>query len=299
MVKRLKKVVFPVAGLGTRFLPATKANPKEMLAVVDKPLIQYAVEEAVSAGFEELIFITNSSKRAIKDHLIPSHELQERLKIEGKLSLLPTINNILPPSIQCVFIKQPEPKGLGDAIKYAHQVINDEPFAVLLPDDLIMSNAENCLAQMVSLYHKTQANILAVEKIEPADSIKYGVISVSQCLDTYYEINGIVEKPSPEKAPSSLGVVGRYIFNYEIFSILEEISAGKDEEIQLTDAIAQLINVQEVLGFSFQGTRYDCGDKFGFVKATMHYALRHPEIGEKVRDYFASFAKLTANSDVI
>ncbi|KTD19060.1 UTP--glucose-1-phosphate uridylyltransferase GalU [Legionella jordanis] len=292
MVKKLKKAVFPVAGLGSRFLPATKANPKEMLPVVDKPIIQYAVEEAVEAGFSELIFITNSSKRAIEDHFDVNYELQNRLSTEGKYSLLSTIN-FLPAPIRCTFIRQPEPKGLGDAIRCAKHVINDEPFAVILPDDLIMSNSQNCLGQMAALYQNTQANILAIEKIDLADSNKYGVISVSQYFETYYEINGIVEKPAPEESPSSLGVVGRYIFNPEIFSFLETISPGKNDEIQLTDAIKQLINVQEVFGYKIQGKRYDCGDKFGFVKATIQYALKHPEIGEKVRHYFDNFSELT------
>lgn len=282
----IRKAVFPVAGMGIRFLPATKANPKEMMSVVDKPLIQYAVEEAISAGIAELIFVTSSSKRAIEDHFDSHFELEMRLKADGRDDLLEIVRNVLPNGISCAYIRQPEALGLGHAILCAKQVVGNEPFAVLLADDL-MSHENNlsCLKQMVMKFDEVSASVVAVETINPEDSIKYGVVGVDNSFSDFGKINAIVEKPKPEAAPSCLGVVGRYILMPEIFKALEKGVPGANGEIQLTDAIAALLVEQSVYALAFSGKRYDCGSKLGYLQAIVTYGLKHPEVAAEFQQY--------------
>ncbi len=277
---KVTKAVFPVAGLGTRFLPATKANPKEMMPIVDKPLIQYAVEEAVGAGITELIFVTSSSKRAIEDHFDSNYELESNLLERGKFELLEMVRRILPEGVSCAYIRQKSPQGLGHAVLCARQLVGNEPFAVLLADDLIDGGAQSCLSQMVGAYETKQASIIAVQKISQLETKKYGVIDVPAAADLLTAIRGIVEKPHPNHAPSNLGVVGRYILSPHIFSYLEKTSQGSGGEIQLTDAIAALLKDEAVYALQFNGKRYDCGSKLGYLQATLAYAMRHPEVGE-------------------
>jgi UTP--glucose-1-phosphate uridylyltransferase len=277
-MKKITKAVFPVAGLGTRFLPATKANPKEMLPIVDKPLIQYAVEEAIHAGITELIFVTNSSKRAIEDHFDSNFELESTLRDRGQAELLNIVRGILPEGVSCAYIRQKSPQGLGHAVLCAKQLVMNEPFAVLLADDLIDGGEVSCLSQMVKQFNETQASIIAVEKIIPHETMKYGVVDVETEEERLVTIQGIVEKPDPDEAPSSLGVVGRYILTPRIFSLLESTSKGFHDEIQLTDAIAALLRQEKVYAYQFLGKRYDCGSKLGYLQATMAYALKHPEL---------------------
>lgn len=274
---KITKAVFPVAGLGTRFLPATKANPKEMLPIVDKPLIQYAVEEAVNAGITELIFVTNSSKRAIEDHFDSNFELEANLQERGKQDLLNIVRDILPDGVSCAYIRQKSPQGLGHAVLCAKQLVTNEPFAVLLADDLIDGGNKPCLKQMTEHFMEVQASIIAVEKIAPSETNKYGIVD-AQLHDSLTAINGIVEKPEPAKAPSNFGVVGRYILTPRIFSLLENTKSGSGGEIQLTDAIAKLLREEKVYAYQFQGKRYDCGSKLGYLEATVAYALKHPEL---------------------
>lgn len=274
------KAVFPVAGLGTRFLPATKANPKEMMPIVDKPLIQYAVEEAVAAGITELIFVTNSSKRAIEDHFDSNYELESNLLERGKFELLDIVRDILPEGVSCAYIRQKSPQGLGHAVLCAKQLVSNEPFAVLLADDLIDGGKKPCLKQMIDAFHEKQSSIVAVQKIPRAETKKYGVVDVDTVAEPLRAIRGIVEKPNPDVAPSNLGVVGRYILTPRIFSYLEKTTRGSGGEIQLTDAIAGLLNDEPVHALQFRGKRYDCGTKLGYLEATIGYALKHPEIAE-------------------
>ncbi len=274
------KAVFPVAGLGTRFLPATKANPKEMMPIVDKPLIQYAVEEAVAAGIKELIFVTSSSKRAIEDHFDSNYELESSLIERGKFELLDIVRDILPEGVSCAYIRQKSPQGLGHAVLCARQLVMNEPFAVLLADDLIDGGSLPCMRQMVEAYQETQSSIVAVQKIPRSETKKYGVVELPAAAKTLTAIRGIIEKPDPDQAPSNLGVVGRYILSPRIFSHLETISRGSGGEIQLTDAIAGLLQDEAVYAFQFSGKRYDCGNKLGYLEATMAYALKHPEISD-------------------
>lgn len=277
---KVTKAVFPVAGLGTRFLPATKANPKEMMPIVDKPLIQYAVEEAVAAGITELIFVTSSSKRAIEDHFDSNYELESNLLERGKFDLLEIVRDILPEGVSCAYIRQKSPQGLGHAVLCARQLVMNEPFAVLLADDLIDGGKTPCLRQMVEAYQETQSSIVAVQKISHLETKKYGVVDVPATATTLTAIKGIVEKPHPGQAPSNLGVVGRYILSPKIFSFLENTSHGSGGEIQLTDAIAALLREEAVYAFQFSGKRYDCGNKLGYLEATVAYALKHPEVSE-------------------
>lgn len=289
-----RKAIFPVAGLGTRFLPATKANPKEMLPIVDKPLIQYAVEEAIAAGFTDLIFVTSSSKRAIEDHFDKNFELEARLFETQKHALLSIVQNILPKGVNCAYIRQPETLGLGHAVLCAKPLLNNEPFAVLLADDLISSAATNCLAQMRTIFEETQESILAVEQIKREDSQKYGVIDTGTKLATLFanpvKITAIVEKPTPQNAPSDFGVVGRYIFTPEIFDCLAQTAQGAGGEIQLTDAIALLLKLQNVNAMCIPSKRYDCGSKLGYLEATIAFGLAHPELNGD----FAALLKLYA-----
>jgi UTP--glucose-1-phosphate uridylyltransferase len=286
----VKKAVFPVAGLGTRFLPATKAHPKEMLPIVDIPLIQYAVNEAVSAGITELIFVTNGGRQAIENYFSANPKLESNLIKCGKYELLEIVRNILPADVSCQYVEQKAPLGLGHAVLCAKELVGNEPFAVLLADDLIDGGERSCLQQMVDAFQKNRSSIVAVQKILPADTQKYGVIDMSPGNQKLAKIRGIVEKPSPEKAPSDLGVVGRYILTPEIFFLLEHTGKGSGGEIQLTDAIAKLLLEQSVYSLQFQGTRYDCGSKLGYLEATVAFALKHPELGKEfkksLRDFF-------------
>jgi len=287
--EKIRKAVFPVAGMGTRFLPATKASPKEMMPIVDKPLIQYAVEEAIAAGIEQLIFITNSNKRAVEDHFDHHFELETKLKAKGNLELLDTITNILPTGISCVYLHQSESLGLGHAILCAKHVIGEESFAILLADDLIeATNNVFCLQQMIERSHNNQTNMVAVEKIALDDCINYGIVGFDKTFTGFDKIQHIIEKPAMGRSPSNLAVVGRYILTPTIFSKLEQISPGKNGEIQLTDAISLLLNTESVFAYEFSGKRYDCGNKLGYLQAIVEHGLRHPEISAEFNSYIKS-----------
>lgn len=290
---RITKAVFPVAGLGTRFLPATKANPKEMMPIVDKPLIQYAVEEAVAAGITELIFVTNSSKRAIEDHFDSNYELESSLLERGKFELLDLVRGILPEGVSCAYVRQKSPQGLGHAVLCAKQLVMNEPFAVLLADDLIDGKGKPCLVQMMEAYAEKQASIIAVQKIAPIETKKYGVVDLALPGSTLAQIRGVVEKPDPQQAPSNLGVVGRYILTPRILTLLENTARGSGGEIQLTDAIASLLAEETAYAFQFAGRRYDCGSKHGYLEATVAYALKHPEVGEDFKRTLRELAECT------
>ncbi len=283
MVKKtVKKAVFPVAGLGTRFLPATKANPKEMLPIVDKPLIQYAVEEAIAAGVRELIFVTRISKRAIEDHFDSDYELESKLEERGEERLLSIIRGIIPRGVSCIYIRQPNPLGLGHAVLCAKNVISDEPFAVILADDLIDCSPTYCLVKMAELYNIKQCSVIAAQKVLLSETEKYGIIDLlpeSNC------IREIIEKPSPEEAPSTLAAVGRYILTPRIFELLENVGVGTGGEIQLTDGISQLLKEQSVYAYQFEGIRYDCGSKLGYLQATVAQAFKHPEVSVEFKNY--------------
>jgi len=283
MARKITKAVFPVAGLGTRFLPATKANPKEMLPIVDKPLIQYAVEEAIAAGITELIFVTNSSKRAIEDHFDSNFELEATLIERGNQNLLNIVRDILPEGVSCAYIRQKSPRGLGHAVLCAKPLLLNEPFAVLLADDLIDGTAASCLQQMLAVFQETQNTVIAVEKISMQETHRYGIVDVTSVSDKVSSIRGIIEKPTPDQAPSDLGVVGRYILTPRILSILENTPQGSGGEIQLTDAIAKLLHEEPAYAYRFEGKRYDCGSKIGYLEATVAYALKHPELAETFR----------------
>jgi len=285
----IKKAVFPVAGLGTRFLPATKANPKEMMPVVDKPLIQYAAEEAIAAGVTELIFVTSSSKRAIEDHFDKNYELESELEKRNKQELLNIVRGVLPAGVGCVYIRQPEALGLGHAVLCAKDVVGDSPFAVILADDLIDDESDGCLAQMSAQYEKHQCSILGIEKVSPDETEKYGIIEAEGFDNHIGKVKAIVEKPKPKEAPSNLGVVGRYILTPKIFELLENTPKGAGGEIQLTDAIAALLNEETVMGYLFNGKRYDCGSKIGYLQATVEYALKHPELRQEFMAYLKSY----------
>jgi len=289
----IRKAVFPVAGLGTRFLPATKANPKEMMPVVDKPLIQYAVEEALRAGITDLIFITSSSKRAIEDHFDSHFELEVKLETAKKKELLRIVKNILPKGASCIYVRQTETLGLGHAILCAKNVVGNEPFAVLLADDLIDNHEEtHCLSDMVQRFKTVKSSIIGVEKINVADSEKYGVVGFKDKFLTFGPIENIIEKPKPKAALSPFGVVGRYILTPAIFNILETVKPGKNQEIQLTDAISKLLKSEPVYAYEFLGTRYDCGDKLGYLKAIIAYGLKHPEVGTAFRKHLKNLRDL-------
>ena len=286
---KVKKAVFPVAGMGTRFLPATKANPKEMLPIVDKPLIQYAAEEAMAAGIEELIFVTSGSKRAIEDHFDKNYEMETELEKRGKKQLLEIVRGVVPEGVSCVYVRQPEALGLGHAVLRAKPVVGNEPFAVILADDLINGGEHSCLSQMVKVFEETNSSVLGVERIEPEDTDKYGIVKMTDISDRLGRVDEIVEKPHPEVAPSNLAVVGRYILTPQIFELLEQTGRGAGGEIQLTDAIAKLLKQEQVLAYEFQGKRFDCGSKLGYLQATVEYALEHKELGEEFRSYLRSF----------
>ena len=284
-MKPIRKAVFPVAGLGTRFLPATKANPKEMLPVVDKPLIQYAAEEAEAAGIDSLVFVTGRNKRAIPDHFDKAYELEAELAAAGKRKLLETVQNVLPADVCCVYLRQAEALGLGHAVLCAKPVVEDEPFAVLLADDLIKSDGPGCMAQMVDVHSRFGCSVLAVEEVPREDTRKYGIVATEPGPDGELRVTSIVEKPAPEDAPSNLAVVGRYILSPRIFDKLETTPRGAGGEIQLTDAIAALLLEEPVIAYRFQGTRYDCGSKLGYLQANVEFALDHPELGTEFARY--------------
>ncbi|MCG5525711.1 UTP--glucose-1-phosphate uridylyltransferase GalU [Ectothiorhodospira haloalkaliphila] len=286
MHKKIRKAVFPVAGMGTRFLPATKANPKEMLPVVDKPLIQYAAEEAVAAGIDVLVFVTGRNKRSIPDHFDKAYELETELEERGKEKMLEIVRNILPPHVTCVYIRQAEALGLGHAVGCARPVVGDEPFAVILADDLIDGEGGgSALKQMVDVYEEYGCSILGVEDVPKDETHKYGVVSPERVTDRLWDVKGIVEKPAPADAPSNMAVVGRYILTPRIFDLIENTGKGAGGEIQLTDAISDLLGEQRVLAQRFHGTRYDCGSKLGYLQATVEYALKHPELADDFRGY--------------
>jgi UTP--glucose-1-phosphate uridylyltransferase len=290
MSNRITKTVFPVAGMGTRFLPATKANPKEMLPIVDKPLVQYAAEEAIAAGMTHLVFVTSSAKRAIEDHFDMNYELEAELMARDKQDLLKLVQDILPKGVSCTYIRQPVALGLGHAVLCARPVVGQEPFAVVLADDLISNGANGCLSQMCKVFAERGRSLLGVEEVERSEVDKYGIIEAERISDRLSRVKSIVEKPSPGKAPSTLAVVGRYIFTPRIFNFLENLSAGKAGEIQLTDAIAGLLSEEEIFAYRFEGVRYDCGSKLGYLQATVEYALRHPEVSDSFRAYIRKLA---------
>jgi len=289
-MKKIRKAVFPVAGLGTRFLPATKASPKEMLPVVDKPLIQYAVEEAVEAGIDQMIFVTGRSKRAIADHFDKAYELEHELEAKQKTKLLEIVRSIVPDNVSCIYLRQAEALGLGHAVNCALPVVGDEPFAIILADDLIDGHNKSCLSQMIDVYEYHGRSVLGVERVPQEETNKYGVVDASQLDDRVYKIDSIVEKPAPEDAPSNLAVVGRYILTPRIFKMLATTGKGAGGEIQLTDAIADLLKEEQVLAYEFDGKRYDCGSKLGYLEATVEYALKHDELKD---DFSAYLGRLT------
>lgn len=285
MKKAIKKCVFPVAGLGTRFLPATKVNSKEMLPIVDKPLIQYAVEEAVAAGVEVMVFITSRTKRTISDHFDKAYEMEKELELRNKMDALKIVQNILPPHVTCVDIRQSEALGLGHAVGQAKAVIGDEPFAVILADDMIDDESTGCLSQMVKVFEEWQCSLLGVERIDPSETQSYGIVKSNVIDNGLGKVEEIVEKPKPDKAPSNLAVVGRYILTPAIFDKIEAVPRGAGGEIQLTDAIAMLMKDEPVLSYEFHGKRYDCGSKLGYLVATVEQGLKHPELRESFRAY--------------
>lgn len=288
---KITKAVFPVAGLGTRFLPATKASPKEMLPVVDKPLIQYAVEEAVEAGITELIFVTGRNKRSIPDHFDKAYELEAELEAKGKEKLLQLTRDIVPPHVSCIYLRQSEALGLGHAVLCAKPVVGNEPFSVILADDLIDNESKGCVKQMVESYAQHASSILAVQRVDKNETDKYGIVSLENKSDDKGFISGIVEKPSPEDAPSTLAVVGRYILNPRIFHFLEKTQKGAGNEIQLTDAIADLLAEEKVFAYPFEGIRYDCGSKLGYLQANVELGMKHPEIGDEFTSYLQTLIK--------
>ncbi|MDB6096655.1 MAG: galU [Francisellaceae bacterium] len=282
----IKKAIFPVAGLGSRFLPATKATPKEMMPIVDKPLIQYAVEEAIAAGINQLIFVTSNTKRAIEDHFDTNFELEKRLEEAEKKELLAIVKNILPKGISCVYIRQAEPKGLGHAIRCAKHLINHEPFAVLLADDLIEGEPISCLEQMIKAYKEFPHSILAVQPVPLSETEKYGIVELkTEKSSNFQTIQHIIEKPNSSITRSNLAVVGRYILTPSIFNYLAEEVPEFQLEIQLTDGISKLLEIEPVLAYQFQGKRFDCGDKLGYLQAIVHYGLKHPDLNKQFREY--------------
>ena len=285
-MKKITKAVFPVAGMGSRFLPATKASPKEMMPVVDKPLIQYAVEEAVAAGITDMVFISGRNKRAIEDHFDTAYELEAELAARGKQELLDMVREVVPRHVNCIYIRQSEPLGLGHAVLCAQPVVQDEPFAVILADDLI-DGEPPIVKQMVGVFRQHQCSILGVQNVPRDDTRQYGIVRSVPLADDLEQIDAIVEKPKPEDAPSTLAVVGRYILTPRIFHHLGKVQAGTGGEIQLTDGIAALMREEKMLAYRFKGTRYDCGSKLGYLQATVALGLKHPE----VRDEFAAYLK--------
>lgn len=287
-MSEITKAVFPVAGLGTRFLPATKASPKEMLPVVDKPLIQYAVEEAIEAGITELIFVTSNTKRSIEDHFDKSYELEVELEKKGKLEALELVRNIVPKGVSCIYVRQAEALGLGHAVLCAKSVVGNEAFAVILPDDLIDGYGSGVVSQMIQAYQKTGFSQLGVEEVPKEDTDKYGIVNIKADGNIGSEVDQIVEKPKPDQAYSNLAVVGRYILTPRTFELLELTQKGAGGEIQLTDAISALLEYETVFAHRFKGKRYDCGSKQGYLKATVDFALKHKDLGDDFRNYLST-----------
>ena len=285
-MQKVRKAVFPVAGLGTRFLPATKASPKEMLPIVDKPIIQYAVEEAMDAGITDIVFISSRTKRTVEDHFDKAYELETELAARGKDRDLELVQSIRPAGVNFIYIRQAEALGLGHAVLCAQPVIGNEPFAVILADDLI-DGKPAVMKQMVDQYDFYQCSVLGVQQVAPTETASYGIVDATPLEARVSRVNAIVEKPKPEEAPSTLGVVGRYILTPRIFHHIEHLKPGAGGELQLTDAIAALLIEQQVLAYAFDGVRYDCGSKLGYLQATVEYALKHPE----VQDKFAAYLK--------
>ncbi|MFN4262233.1 MAG: UTP--glucose-1-phosphate uridylyltransferase GalU [Thioalkalivibrionaceae bacterium] len=286
--QRITTAVFPVAGMGTRFLPATKANPKEMLPVVDKPLIQYAAEEAVRAGIKTLVFVTGRNKRSIPDHFDKAYELENELHARGKTKLLELVRNILPPDVTCLYVRQADALGLGHAVSIAEPVVQNQPFAVILADDLIESNNGGALKEMIEVYEERLCSILGVEEVPRENTSSYGVIAPEAINDRTWRVRDIVEKPPADEAPSNIAVVGRYILTPKIFQLLREQEPGAGGEIQLTDAIQRLLAFEAVYAYRFSGRRFDCGSKLGYLQATVEYALNHAELAEPFRAYLAA-----------
>lgn len=286
-MKKITKAVFPVAGMGSRFLPATKASPKEMMPVVDKPLIQYAVEEAVAAGITEMVFITGRNKRAIEDHFDKAYELEAELAMHGKEELLRIVREVIPSHINCIYIRQIQPLGLGHAVLCAQPVVHNEPFAVILADDLIDGEVP-IVKQMVDVFERHQCSILGVQNVPRDQTSQYGIVSSVPLAVDLEQVNGIVEKPKPENAPTTLAVVGRYILTPRIFHHLQNVRAGAGGEIQLTDGIAALMQEEKMLAYRFKGTRYDCGSKLGYLKAMVALGLKHPEVQDEFAAYLQS-----------
>ncbi|ABR88654.1 UTP--glucose-1-phosphate uridylyltransferase [Janthinobacterium sp. Marseille] len=286
-MSKIRKAVFPVAGLGSRFLPATKAQPKEMLPVVDKPLIQYAVEEAVAAGITDMVFITGRNKRAIEDHFDTAYELEAELEAANKNALLELVRNVIPKNINCIYIRQSAPLGLGHAVLCARPVIGNDPFAVLLADDFMDTDegVKPVLAQMTDVFQREGHSILAVQDVPRAETKQYGIVSATAYQPQLELVNAIVEKPQPDVAPSTLAVVGRYVLSNKIFDYLETIGKGAGGEIQLTDGIAALMQAEKVLAYRYNGQRYDCGSKLGYLKAMVAMGLKHPETGAGFTEY--------------
>ncbi|MBK6907162.1 MAG: UTP--glucose-1-phosphate uridylyltransferase GalU [Rhodocyclaceae bacterium] len=289
-MKKVTKAVFPVAGLGTRFLPATKASPKEMMPIVDKPLIQYAVEEAVEAGITDMIFVTGRSKRAIEDHFDKAYELESELENRGKQELLEFVRNMIPKNINCIYIRQPEALGLGHAVLCARPAIGDDPFAVLLADDLL-DGKPAVMKQMVDQYDYYRCSVIGVQEVPRADTKSYGIVDTKPISELLEQIIRIVEKPKPEEAPSTLAVVGRYVLTPRIFHHLALVERGSGGEIQLTDGIAALLNEEQVLAYRYQGKRYDCGAKLGYLEATIEFGLRHPEVGPQFAELLKNYVR--------
>jgi UTP--glucose-1-phosphate uridylyltransferase len=283
---KIRKAVFPVAGLGTRFLPATKASPKEMLPVVDKPLIQYAVEEAAAAGITEMIFVTGRGKRSIEDHFDKAYELESELASHGKIKLLKEIQTLLPDNLHYSYVRQSEALGLGHAVLCARPLVGDEPFAVVLADDLIDAEVP-VLQQMIEMYTQHASSVIGVQNVPLEQTSQYGIVRPQSMGVRIHRIADIVEKPQPENAPSTLGVVGRYVFSPRIFDYLENVTPGAGGEIQLTDAIAAMLKTDPVLAYEFKGKRYDCGSKLGYLEAAVVFALKHPVVGEDFSRFIA------------
>ena len=285
----IQTAVFPVAGLGTRFLPATKSVAKEMLTIVDKPLIQYAAEEAVSAGINKLVFIVGRTKNSIIDHFDKAYELETELALRNKDAMLKIVQDVVPDDVHCVFIRQSEALGLGHAVLCAEPAVGNEPFAVILPDDLIDNEGDSCMAQMCKVFDERQASVIGTQTVAMADSDKYGMVAGPSVGERLARVDEIIEKPSPAEAPSDQAVVGRYVLTPAIFDKLKTTGRGAGGEIQLTDAIAELRRQEEIFAYSFEGKRYDCGSKIGYLQATVEFALKHDELAEEFRAYLAGF----------
>jgi UTP--glucose-1-phosphate uridylyltransferase len=284
MQKKLKKAVFPVAGLGSRFLPVTKASPKEMLPVVDKPLIQYAVEEAAAAGITDMIFVTGRNKRAIEDHFDKAYEIETELEKKNKDGLLNMVRSVLPEGVRCIYIRQAEPLGLGHAVLVAQPVVGDDPFAVILADDLMDSNPP-AIARMAEIFAREQCSLLGVEEVPRDHTASYGIVTIDKMQGDTARIHSIVEKPKPKDAPSNLAVIGRYVLTNRIFEMLGQVTPGAGGEIQLTDGISALLAQERALAVRLPGRRFDCGSKLGYLQATVEYGVRHPEIGPEFTKY--------------